>query len=76
MIQINGLTKEQVEMLDFMWNDLDTEEEFETWYDSLDGRQQKMAELLMRMVLIETLEDEEDLGEMEEAKTLLEKYRK
>jgi hypothetical protein len=76
MIQINGLTKEQVEMLDFMWNDLDSEEDFEVWYESLDERQQKMAELLMRMVIIESQEDEEEFGEMVEANNILKKFRK
>jgi hypothetical protein len=76
MIQINGLTKEQVEMLDFMWNDLDSEEDFEVWYESLDGRQQKMAELLMRMLIIESQEDEEEFGEMVEANNILKKFRK
>lgn len=75
MIQINGLTKEQVQMLDFMWNELDTEEDYLIWFSTLNGREQKMAEVLMRMVIIESLEYEEDLGDMEEAKMILEKYR-
>jgi hypothetical protein len=76
MIEINGLTPEQVEMLDFMWNDLETEQDFEQWYDSLDERQQQMAEILMRMVLIESREEDEDLGDMTEAKTILQKFTK
>ena len=72
-MEISGLTKEQVAMLDFMWNELETEEEYLTWFSALDERQQKMAEVLMRMVIIES-GDEVDLGEMEEAKEVLKQF--
>lgn len=72
-MEISGLTKEQVAMLDFMWNELETEEEYLTWFSTLDERQQKMAEVLMRMVIIES-GDEVDLGEMEEAKEVLKQF--
>lgn len=72
MISISGLTEEQVEMLDFMWNELDTEEEFTEWYDALDGDQQKQADLLMRMVILETYEEE--LDDLTDAKLVLQKF--
>lgn len=72
MISISGLTEEQVEMLDFMWNELDTEEEFTEWYDALDGEQQKQADLLMRMVILETYEEE--LDDLTDAKLVLQKF--
>ena len=72
-MEISGLTKEQVAMLDFMWTELETEEEYLTWFSTLDERQQKMAEVLMRMVIIES-GDEVDLGEMEEAKEVLKQF--
>lgn len=72
MISISGLTEEQVEMLDFMWNELDTEEEFTEWYDALDADQQKQADLLMRMVILETYEEE--LDDLTDAKLVLQKF--
>ena len=72
MISISNLTQEQVEMLDFMWNELETEEEFTQWYDALDVEDQKQADLLMRMVVLETFE--EQLDDLTEAKLVLQKF--
>ena len=74
---INGLTPDQVEMLDFMWNELDTEEDFLNWYDSLDTEQQRQADLLQRMVIMESI-DEEMLAQdsFPEAKSLLDTIAK
>ena len=57
MITISGLTKYQVEMLDHMWS-LDSEEEYLTWYNLLDEEDQKMADTLMKMIIIESVEEE------------------
>lgn len=61
-MQINNLTQEQVEMLDFMWNELDTEEDFLNWYECLDCQQQAMADNLQRLVIIESID--EDMAKM------------
>ena len=58
MPTINNLTQEQVEMLDFMWNELDTEEEFLAWYDALDSEQQLMAESLQRLMIMESIDED------------------
>jgi hypothetical protein len=55
-MQIQGLTEEQVEMLDFMWS-LDSMEEFEEWKSGLDRREQLLADTLQRMVLMAALDD-------------------
>ena len=73
-MQIENLTEEQVAMLDFMWHELDTEEDFTNWYDSLDEADQKQADLLMRLVILECYE--EDLGDLSEAKNVLQKFAK
>lgn len=73
-MQIENLTEEQVAMLDFMWNELDTEQEFTEWYDALDSEQQKQADLLMRLVILECYE--EDLGDLSEARNVLQKFAK
>ena len=61
-MQINNLTAEQVEMLDFMWNELDSEEDFCNWYDQLDSDQQRMADILQRLVIMESID--EDMAQM------------
>ena len=55
-MQIQGLTEEQVEMLDFMWS-LDSMEEFEEWKTTLDRRERLMADSLQKMVLLAALDD-------------------
>jgi len=68
MITITGLTKRQKRMLNIMW-DLDTEEDYFEWYESLDEELQQEADLLQRMVIIES--QEEDLGDLTDAKDAL-----
>lgn len=68
MITITGLTKRQKRMLNIMW-DLDTEEDYFEWYNSLDAELQTEADLLQRMVIIES--QEEDLGDLTDAKDAL-----
>lgn len=59
-LTISGLSLEEKEMLDFMWNNLETEEDYETWIDSLDTRQQIMANALSRMIILEMMDNEID----------------
>lgn len=68
MITITGLTKRQKRMLNIMW-DLDTEEDYFEWYNSLDVELQQEADLLQRMVILES--QEEDLGDLTDAKDAL-----
>lgn len=68
MITITGLTRRQKRMLNIMW-DLDTEEDYFEWYNSLDAELQAEADLLQRMVIIES--QEEDLGDLTDAKDAL-----
>jgi hypothetical protein len=71
MITITGLTKRQKRMLNIMW-DLDTEDDYFEWYNSLDTELQTEADLLQRMVILESFE--EDLGDCTEAKEFLAKF--
>jgi len=57
-MQIEHLTEAQVEMLDFMWNELDSEQDFLDWYDALDSEQQRQADLLQRLVIMESIDEE------------------
>jgi hypothetical protein len=73
MITITGLTIRQKRMLNIMWN-LDTEEDYFEWYDSLDANLQAEADLLQRLVILESYE--EDLGDCTDAKKVLGKFAK
>lgn len=74
-LTINGLTYEQVEMLDMMWS-LDTEEDFLEWYGSLSSKDMHQCDLLQRLILMESfdtvMEQENDYSD---AKRVLSKYR-
>lgn len=77
MPTINNLTEEQVEMLDFMWNELETEADFLAWYDALDHRQQLMAESLQRLMIMECVDEEmlqKNNTEFPEAKLVIDKF--
>lgn len=76
MPQINNLTEEQVEMLDFMWNELDTEEDFLNWYDALDPTQQRMAETLQRLMIMECVDEEmlQENNDLSLAKSVLDRF--
>ena len=54
-IQIDNLTQAQVDMLDHMWS-LDTEQDYLDWYETLDAEDQHCADVLQRLVILETLE--------------------
>jgi len=77
-MQIENLTQEQVEMLDFMWNELDSEQEFLEWYDALDAHQQRMANVLQRLVILETIDNDmllENNTSFAEANAVIDRFR-
>jgi hypothetical protein len=76
-LEITGLTAEQVEMLDFMWDELETEQDFLDWYDCLSEEQQQMADLLQRMVIMGVIDNEmSEQSSFPEAKSVLDKFMK
>jgi hypothetical protein len=72
MITITGLTKRQKRMLNIMW-DLDTQDDYFEWYYSLDKELQDEADLLQRMVVIESLD--EDTKDVTQANKLLKQFQ-
>jgi uncharacterized protein YukE len=70
-ITINGVSKRQKRMLNIMWN-LDSEEDYFEWYNSLDENLQKEAELLQRLVIMAELDNE--VRDTTDAKELLKKF--
>lgn len=73
MIEINGLTQYQVDMLDHMWS-LESEEEYLTWYNLLDEKDQEMADLLMHMVILATIDNSCVVEDTTEAQEVLKKF--
>lgn len=56
-MEINGLTPQQVEMLDIMWS-LDSKEALYSWVENLPTRaEQHMAHVLISLLLLEALDE-------------------
>jgi len=74
-IEIKNLTPEQVEMLDAMWA-CESAEEYLAWYHLLDAEDQEQADLLQRMIILETMDEmlEEVSDGYAEIKTYLKKF--
>jgi hypothetical protein len=70
-ITIHGVSKRQKRMLNIMWN-LDSEEDYFEWYNSLDDELQKEAELLQRMIIMAELDNA--VNDTTDAKELLKKF--
>jgi hypothetical protein len=71
MITIDGLTKEQVRMLDEMWA-LDTMEEMSEWMENVPEHKRQMVELLQEMLILASIDD--DLEELSDATQVLDKF--
>lgn len=72
-IQIDNLTQAQVDMLDHMWS-LDTEQDYLDWYETLDAEDQHSADILQRLVILETLESAV-VSDCSQARTVLQQFR-
>ena len=70
-ITIHGVSKRQKRMLNIMWN-LNSEEDYFEWYNSLDNVLQKEAELLQRMIIMAELDNQ--VNDTTAAKELLKKF--
>lgn len=55
-INIKNLTSRQVEMLDIMWS-IEHYEEIEEWQATLDLEEREMSETLMRLILLELVDE-------------------
>lgn len=70
-IKIHGVSKRQKRMLNIMWN-LDSEDDYFEWYNSLDEHLQKEAELLQRLIIMAELDNA--TLDTTDAKQLLKKF--
>jgi hypothetical protein len=68
---IEGLTKEQVDMLNIMWS-LNNLEDFQDWYDSLKFQDKVMANDLALLLMENTSEKKEE--SYEQAREVLKQF--
>ena len=71
-IRIENLSKYHKDLLEEMWA-IDAAEDFEAWYEEQDSETRQDIDDLVRLVLIETM-DEEYLGDFEEAKSVISQF--
>lgn len=61
MLNIDGLSKEQVTLLKAIWK-MDTLEEVQEWKQTLSSRKQKMVSVLQEMIVATYLDQMVDAG--------------
>lgn len=74
MIQINGLTQEQCDMLDVIWS-FQTKQDYLNWYDCLDDQEQDMANGLLTLLAMAIAEEQNPVKNFKEANEVLAKFR-
>jgi hypothetical protein len=72
-IQLENLTPEQVEMCDIMWS-FETLKEYLNWYELLDDEDQHQADVLQRLIIMESIEELVDLDHYQEVRGYLKKF--
>ena len=73
-IIIQGLTARQKEMLDIMWS-MEELEDVEEWVSTLSEKEQKISEVLMQMVVLETYESMLEQTSTKEANDLINRIK-
>jgi hypothetical protein len=71
-IEINGLTPEQVQMLDMMWS-IESYQDYEDWLDSITLEEAYMAEQLKNLLVLTLIDDAMEDYDM--AKNYLKKFQ-
>ncbi len=59
MININGLTREQCDMLDVIWS-FETKDEYFDWLENLDEEETTMAQGLMQLLTLAILDEAQE----------------
>lgn len=74
-IRIDGLTDEQIAMLDKMWN-LQTQDDFQDWYGNLSRAEAAMADSLKLVLFLAILESagEEEVMDLSLSRNYLKKF--
>ena len=71
-IEINGLTPEQVQMLDMMWS-IESSDDMDDWLNSLSERDLQIASQLKNLLMLALID--ETVEDFEVAKNYLKKYQ-
>ena len=74
-MKLDGLTERQVELLDTMWA-IEEFTELEAWMATLTRAERFEAELLQRLVILETFEELMEDSKYPEANMVIDKIRK
>jgi hypothetical protein len=59
MIKIDGLTAEQVDMLDIIWN-FKTKDEYLDWMETLDDYELELAQGLMKLLALAMIDEAQE----------------
>ena len=70
---INGLTPEEVQMLDMMWS-IESVEDMEDWVASL-NHEERLLVYRLRMLLIAEIIDQDNVQDLSMAKNYLKKFQ-
>lgn len=70
---INGLTPEEVQMLDMMWS-IESVEDMEDWVASL-NREERLMVYRLRMLLLAEIIDHDNVQDLSMAKNYLKKFQ-
>ena len=73
MIQIDGLTPLQMEILERIWS-MDSQAEVMTWFDTLPRNLRQTAHAMLMLVVIEMI-DEEPCDDLELAQIVIDRVR-
>jgi hypothetical protein len=74
-MRIENLTEEQVDMLDFMWTEIESYEDMLEWMASLDPADRKQAENLQRLMILEAAETMLEETQYHEANRVIDQFR-
>ena len=73
MIQIEGLTPLQIEILERIWS-MDSQAEVMTWFDTLPRNLRQTAHAMLMLVVIEMI-DEEPCDDLDLARVVIERVK-
>jgi len=73
-IRIDGLTPEQVQMLDMMWS-IDSYQDYQDWLDSMSYEEAQMAEQLQTLLILATMDEAFEVDACTEAREYLKKFQ-
>lgn len=74
-MRIDNLTPDQVDMLDFMWTELESYEDMLEWMATLDPADRKQAETLQNLILLEAAETLLEESEYHDANRVIDQFR-